>query len=107
MKGTIETIQANSVRKGMLQEELRSLLGEPAEVLTPEITVTPSQAFEAAGSMFRFNDSKLEEIWAYGHKVRVRTRFLFGFRSGRVVETWRETLTPERAAELATLRQRA
>lgn len=100
MKGTIETTQANSVRNGMLREEVRELLGEPAEVLTPESTVTPSRAFEAAGSMFRFNDSELEEIWAYGHKVRVRTRFLFGFRSGRVVQAWLETLTPERAAEL-------
>lgn len=107
MKGTIETIQANSVREGMLQEELRDLLGEPAEVLSPESTVKPSQAFEAAGSMFRFNDSNLEEIWAYGHKVRVRTRFLFGFRSGRVVQAWQETFTPERAAELAALRQKA
>jgi hypothetical protein len=107
MKGTIETIQANSVCKGMLQEQVRALLGEPAEVLTPESTLTPSQAFEAAGSMFRFNDSQLDEIWAYRHKVRVRTRFFYGFRSGRVVEAWLETLTPERAAELAALRQKA
>ena len=91
MPNTIETRQANEVRIGMDAEQVRDLLGEPAQVLQPNDTALPSDAFAELGSMFRFGDQGLEEVWAYRHSVRIRLKFLFGFRDGKLAQAWHHT----------------
>ena len=103
MTGNIETSQANAVSVGMSRDEVKEILGEPAAVFMPEDVRIPSQVYESIGSVFRFNDSDLDEVWAYGHELRVRLKFLYGFRSGRLAQAWRETVTADRAAELDSL----
>ena len=85
---------------GASQEQVRRLLGEPAEIKRPDEVTPPSDVFAGVGSMFRFNDANLEEIWVYRHKVRTRLRYYFGFRNGRVALAWQETVTEARAREL-------
>lgn len=100
-KGFIKTSQSNTVRSGMSREEVRELLGEPAEVYSSNEITTPSEAFESIGSMFRAGDENLEEVWAYKNKVRVRLTYLYGFRGGKLVVSWHETISQARAEELA------
>lgn len=90
---TIETRQANAARIGMDKEQIRTLLGEPAQILSPHDVGLPSDAFAELGSMFRFDDQGLEEVWVYGHAVRVRLKFVFGFRDGKLALAWNHTST--------------
>jgi len=82
------------------EREVRELLGEPTAVTRREETNTPSDFFREIGSIFRFPDDSTDIIWAYVDPYRPRVTNFIGFSKGKVLATWRDTLTQARWEEL-------
>ncbi len=86
--------------EGLSEAQVEEILGRPTAVMSRQRTDTPSDFFRQIGSMFRFPDEQTDVIWVYVHPHRPRVRNYVGFKAGKVLSTWRETVTQERWAEL-------
>jgi hypothetical protein len=73
-------------------EEVIDLLGEPDYCDRGGDTLTPTQVFEALGSVLRFGDEDVDVVLIYLDPYRPRFRYKFGFLAGTLNWTMRETV---------------
>jgi len=75
---------------GLTPTDVRTVLGEPDEILPRASSPTPSDQFHELGSVFQFADADADVVWVYRDPLRPRFRQCVAFKDDAVHARWRE-----------------